>query len=118
MMREKDPITMLWNILNESDGEIPIEKVFSLFKEHGFDKKTAEKAISFLHSLYFIEYKSDGNGVLIKKKEILGLPFEELPCLGCEHLYECRVGGDSRRPESCLKFEAWLQKLIQNLKRK
>lgn len=112
-----DAVAALWSILNKNSGEIRIDDAKKILSSEGYDEKTVEEALDILYKLYFIEYTNDenGNGVIIKKRNILGIPFDDLPCLGCEHLHECDVGG-IYSPERCPYFQLWLNKVKNGFK--
>ena len=117
---KKDAVAFLWSLINQHESSIHINKVKEFLTKEGFDEKSIEKALDTLYKLYFIEYSGDddGNGFVIRKREILGPPFEDLPCLGCEHLHECHIGGDRYSPERCQYFEEWVNKLRNGFRNK
>jgi len=119
MQKNRDPVTFLWSLINQSNKPLNISEIKSISTKEGFDEKSVEKALEILYHLYLIEYNedTDGNGLLIKKRDILGFPFDdyEFKCLGCEHLYECKIGFP-HSPERCPYFEAWLQNVKKLIK--
>ena len=108
----KDPVISVWSLIQNDDGrEIPIEELYNKLGEY-FDREEIDRALIQLNKMYLIDYKKGENGVILTKKNILGELFEDIPCIGCEHLHECHVGGDRYAPENCEYINNWLRNIV------
>lgn len=116
---EEDAVVHLWRYLNQNGDYIHVTQAKRFLTSKGFNGETINYAIDRLHKLSFLEYASDekGDGYLLKKSSILDSPLDDLPCLGCEHIHECHIGGDRYSPERCQYFEDWIRKLKVKMKK-
>jgi len=113
MTKKDDAVSFVWKLILNRES-ISLDEIKKTSIEEGFNEKSVESALDALYKMYFIEYTNDyQNGIFIKKRDILGFPFEDFPCLGCEHLHECSIGGDRYSPEKCLAFENWIQRVTE-----
>ncbi len=110
---KKDAIVHLWRYINKNGNSVHINDAKKFLSSQGFNEDAIDHAINTLHKLSFLRYTSDekGDGYLLQKMDILESPLEDLPCIGCEHLHECHIGGDRYSPERCQYFEAWIMKI-------
>jgi len=107
-----DSIFSLWTLILRYNGGIKISDVYKNL-ENKYTKDEIDGALTYLNDLYLIDYKSIDGAIVLKKKEILGEPFEDIPCIGCEHLHECHIGGERFSPENCEYFNKWINKFLK-----
>ena len=103
----------VWSLIQRSDNNgIKLKDLYSIL-ENELNKEQIDEALSYLNKLYLISYERDKSSdcVLLRKGEILGGIFENIPCLGCEHLHECHVGGERFSPENCDEMREWLEEV-------
>ena len=110
-------VLKVWSVIQKSNNTgIRLSDLYSMLSNE-LNKNEIDEALSYLNKLYLISYEKDSsaNSVLLKKGEILGGVFEHIPCLGCEHLHECHVGGERFSPENCDEMHEWLEDVEQYL---
>ena len=111
----KDPVKTVWSYIQKSNNKgITIDELYQSLSDV-FERTEIDNALSQLNKMYLIDYRKLEDKVVLTKKEILGDLFEEIPCLGCEHLHECHVGGERFSPENCEYFQSWLEKVLKSL---
>ena len=106
-----ESIFSIWSMILKNDGGLKISDLYKLLGKK-FSKEEIDSALSYLNDLYLVDYKSVDGTIFLKKREILGGPFEDIPCIGCEHLHECHVGGERFSPENCEYFNKWISKFL------
>lgn len=113
LIMKEDAIVYLWRYISRNGNTVHINEARKFLSAQGFNNEAIDYAINTLHRLYFLEYTSDekGDGYILRKIELLESPLGNLPCLGCEHLHECHIGGDRYSPERCQYFEEWMNRL-------
>ncbi len=114
---KEDAVIHLWRFINQNGNSVHVSDARKFLSSRGFNREAIDYAIDTLHKLFFLEYRGDGDEYFLKKIKILEEPLEDLPCLGCEHLHECHIGGDRYSPERCQYFEEWMQKVRIRLSR-
>jgi len=103
----------VWSLIQRNNHSgITLDALYNILGEE-LNKEQIDEALSYLNKLYLISYERDksNNCVLLRKGEILGGIFENIPCLGCEHLHECHVGGERFSPENCDEMREWLEEV-------
>ena len=117
MPKLNGPVLSIWTTIrkNETTG-VKLDELYEKYNKK-YKKKEIDTALTYLNKLYLIEYRKDGdsNKVLLKKREILGDILEDIPCIGCEHLHECHIGGERFSPENCEYLKKWIENAINVL---
>ncbi|MHA1589368.1 MAG: hypothetical protein ACTSVA_02040 [Candidatus Njordarchaeales archaeon] len=109
-MKEPDLISIIWSYLRKQKNGVSLTEIYEMVEELGFSSREASLALETLHRLYLIEYDNDYQGkVVVKKRSIFNNALESFPCLSCEHLYECYVGGSLYAPEKCPYLDYWFR---------
>ena len=111
------PVLSIWTTIQKNNAKgVKLDELYKKFNKK-YKKKDIDEALTYLNKLYLIKYERDGNSktVLLKKREILGGLLEDIPCIGCEHLHECHVGGERFSPENCEYLRQWIDKAIKLL---
>ena len=111
------PILSIWTTIQKNnDKGIKLDELYKKFNKK-YKKRDIDTALTHLNKLYLIKYERDGESktVILKKREILGGILEDIPCIGCEHLHECHVGGERFSPENCEYLKKWIEKSINIL---
>lgn len=111
-----DPVILkLWSLIQQNGNYgVPLNEIYSSLQNE-YKKEEIDEALSYLDKLYLVAYEKDinNNCILIRKGEILGGILESIPCIGCEHLHECHVGGERFSPENCDEMREWLDRAIE-----
>lgn len=108
-------IFKVWSLIQRNgDYGIPLKEVYSSLQNE-YKKEDIDEALSYLDKLYLVAYEKDSkeNCVLLRKGELLGGILENIPCIGCEHLHECHVGGERFSPENCDEMRDWLESVLE-----
>jgi len=117
MTKINGPLLSIWTTIQKNNNSgVKLDEIYKKFNKK-YKKKEIDSALTYLNKLYLIEYEKDGgsNKVYLKKREILGDVLEDIPCIGCEHLHECHVGGERFSPENCEYLKKWIEKAINVL---
>ena len=110
---KEDLLSRVWKLLINNNSRLEVSKIQELLSNPNIKNRDIEKAVQDLHNLHLIDYISENGDLKVTKKEILGEIYDKLPCLGCDHLNECRIGGERFSPENCQYLELWLHEALK-----
>ncbi|MHA1616516.1 MAG: hypothetical protein ACTSX9_04330 [Candidatus Njordarchaeales archaeon] len=110
VVKEHDLISVIWSFLRKQKNGVSLSKIYEIVGARGFKSSDIDSALETLHRFYLIEYDSDNEGkVMVKRRDMFNNAIQTFPCLACEHLYECYVGGALYAPEKCSYLDYWLR---------
>lgn len=101
----------IWSLLI-SNQKMRESEIYQLLQEEGADKSKVKEAINSLMEKALIQYNPEkgSEDPFIKKRQILGAILTELPCLGCQSIGKCDIGG-VYSPENCERLSLWTKSL-------